>query len=134
MASRKQSDDWTHPSSHTTYSSLSTPEKDERLRQIHHENIRLKSQIAKLREKINFAINENSVSNDSECDEDMRDMVANCREEVKRTYPEGSFQKLFWDEQEKAMSFKDPGQCVGIQYLLSGASIYDIFQGDSMTC
>lgn len=107
MASRKLSDDRTHPSSHTTYSSLSTPEKDERLRRMHHENVRLKSQIAQLREKINFALNENSVSVDSEFDEDMRDMVANCRDEIKRTYPEGSFQKLFWEEQEKAMSFKD---------------------------
>ena len=107
MASRKQSDDRTHPSSHTTYSSLSSPEKDERLRRLHHENIRLKSQIARLREKINVAINENSISVDSEFDEDMRDMVTNCRDEVNRTYPEGSFQKIFWDEQEKAMSFKD---------------------------
>lgn len=107
MASGKLSDDWTHPSSHTTYSSLSTPERDERLHRMHHENVRLKSQIAQLREKINFALNENSVSVDSEFDEGMRDMVANCRDEVKRTYPEGSFQKLFWEEQEKAMSFKD---------------------------
>lgn len=97
MASLKQSDDRTHPSSHTTYSSLSTPEKDERLHQMHHENVWLKSQIARLREKINVAINENSISVDSEFNEDMRDMVANCRNEVN--------QKLFWDKQER-LSFR----------------------------
>ena len=107
MASRKQNDDRTHPSSHTTYSSLSTPEKDKRLHRIHHENVQLKSQIARLKEKINLAISKNSVLVDSEFDEDMRNMVANCRDDVKRSFSEGSFQKLFWDEQEKAMSFKD---------------------------
>ena len=74
---------------------------------MHHENIQLKSQIAWLKEKINLAISKNSVLVDSEFDEDMRNMVANCRDEVKRSFSEGSFQKLFWDEQEKAMLFKD---------------------------
>ena len=65
-ASRIQTDDQTHPSSHTTYSSLNTPEKDERLRCIHNENVRLKSQLAWLREKISAAINNSSVTVDSE--------------------------------------------------------------------
>ena len=58
-------------------SSLSTPEKDEHLCRMHHENVQLKSQIARLREKIDVAINENSISVGTEFDEDMRDMVTN---------------------------------------------------------
>jgi len=107
MASQKQNDDQTHPSSHTTNSSSSTPEKYEHLHQMHHENVHLKSQIGQLREKINLAINENSISVDSEFDEDVRDMVANSRDEVKRTFSEGSFQKLFWDEQENSPSLTE---------------------------
>ena len=83
-----------HTSSHTTYS-LNTPEKDEHLCWMHHENVQLKSQIARLKEKINLAISKNSVLVDSEFDEDMRNMVANCRDEVKRSFSEGFFQKLF---------------------------------------
>ena len=44
MVSRNHKDDRTHPSSHTNYSYLSTPEKDERLHRLHTE-----SKIAKLR-------------------------------------------------------------------------------------
>ena len=106
-ASWKQNDDRIHPSSYMTYSSLNTPEKDERLHRMHHENVQLKSQIAWLKEKFNLVISKNIVLVDSEFDKDMRNMVANCRDEVKRSFSEGSFQKLFWDEQKKAMSFKD---------------------------
>lgn len=70
MASRTKTDDRTHPSSHTRYSSLNTPEKDERLRRMHRKNARLKSQISQLREKISAAVNNNGVNIDSELNED----------------------------------------------------------------
>ena len=34
-------------------------------------------------------------------------MVTESSEEVKAAYPEGSFQRIFWEEQQKAMAFRD---------------------------
>ena len=62
MASWPRSDDRTHPSSHTTYAALTIPEKEECLHQMHRDNVRLKSQIAQLREKISTAVNNDSVT------------------------------------------------------------------------
>ena len=62
MASWPKSNDRTHPSSHTTYAALTTPEKEERLHQMQCDNVRLKLQIARLREKISTAVNNNSVT------------------------------------------------------------------------
>ena len=107
MASRPKSDDRTHPSSHTTYAALTTPEKEERLHRLHRENARLKSQIARLREKISTAVDRDGVTVDSELNEDLKDMVEKSRDEVHKSYPEGTFQRIFWEEQEKAMSLKD---------------------------
>ena len=107
MASRPKSDDRTHPSSYTTYAALTTPEKEERLHRMHRDNVRLKSQIARLREKISTAVNNDSITVDGELNEDLKDMVEKSRDEVHKSYPEGSFQRMFWEEQEKAMSLKD---------------------------
>ena len=107
MASRPKSHDRTHPSSHTTYAALMTPEKEESLHRLHHENVRLKSQIARLREKINTAVDRDGVTVDSELNEDLKDMVEKSRDEVYKSYSEGTFQRIFWEEQEKAMSLKD---------------------------
>jgi len=49
VASRSSSDKKTHPSSHTTYVTLSEPEKEEHLHRLHSENARLKLQIGRLK-------------------------------------------------------------------------------------
>jgi len=107
VASRSSSDDKTHPSSHTTYATLSEPEKEERLHRLHSENARLKLQIGRLKEKIVSAVERDGVIVDPDLHEDLKDMVATSRNEVHKLYPEGSFERLFWEEQEKAMSLKD---------------------------
>ena len=107
MASRTHRDDRTHPSSHTAFSLLNTPEKEERLHRMHRENVCLKSQIARLREKISTAVSNDGVNVDPELNEDLKDMVEKSRDEIHKTYPEGSFERVFWGEQEKAMSLSD---------------------------
>ena len=106
MASRLNSDDKTHPSSHTTYATLSEPDKEERLHRLHNENARLKSQIARLKEKIIATVDRDGIIVYHELNEDLKDMIVNSRNEVHKLYPEGSFQRLFWEEQDKAMSLR----------------------------
>lgn len=57
MISRLQKDDErsqrTHPSSHTNYSYLSTPEKNERLHRLHADNKTAKLRISRLEKKMN---------------------------------------------------------------------------------
>ena len=120
MASRTSSDDKTHPSSHTTYAALSDPEKAERLRRLHDENVRLKSQIARLKEKIIAAVNRDGITVDSELHDDLKEAVENSRSKVHELYPEGSFQRMFWEEQEKARILD---QCDGTLCSLNGVSI-----------
>ena len=100
-------DDRTHPSSHTTYSVLKSPEIRERLSRLHHENVCLKSQITQLREKINDAVNNDGVTVDPDLNDDLKDMVEKSRDKVYKNYPEGSFERVFWEEQEKALSLND---------------------------
>ena len=107
MASRTHRDDRTHPSSHTVFSLLNTPEKEERFHRMHRENVCLKSQIARLREKISTAVSNDGVNVDPELNEDLKDMIEKSRDEILKTYPEGSFERVFWGEQEKAMSLSD---------------------------
>ena len=107
MASRTHRDDRTHPSSHTAFSLLNTPEKEECLHWMHRENVGLKSQIARLREKISTAVSNDGVNVDPELNEDLKDKVEKSRDEIHKTYPEGSFERVFWGEQEKAVSLSD---------------------------
>jgi len=108
MASRSPKDeDRTHPSSHTTYSTLHSPEIKERLSRVHHENVCLKAQISRLREKISAAVINDGVTVDPELNEDLKDIVEKSREEVHNNYPDGSFERVFWEEQEKALSLND---------------------------
>ena len=64
--------------------------------------MRLKSQIAWFSEKTSTAVDRDGVTVDSELNEDLKDMVEKSRDEVRKSYPKGTFQRIFWEEQEKA--------------------------------
>lgn len=42
-----------------------------------------------------------------ELDGDLKDIAKECTETVYAEYPEGSFQRIFWEQQMKASSVKD---------------------------
>lgn len=107
MASRFPRDERTHPSSHTPYAILNTPEKDERLRRLRLDNKRSKLHIDRLREKLEVAASKANVTVDDTLDADIRSMASDSTELVNGTYPENSFQHIFWEQQCKAASLKD---------------------------
>lgn len=62
------------------------------------------SQIVRFREKISAAVSNDGVNVDPE---DLKDMAEKSRDEIHKTYPEGSFERVFWEEQDKAMSLSN---------------------------
>ena len=104
---RSSKDGRTHPSSHTNYAALSTPEKDERLHHLHLEAKNAKQKLERLRDKIRVHAARASPNVDEALDGDLRLTISEKDKEVKERYPEGSFQRVFWDQQKKAASLNN---------------------------
>ena len=107
MTLRNQKDGKVHPSSHTNYSYLSTPEKDERLHRLHTQCKISRLHIVRLEKKLLESIEESGVHLDQDFDKDMELILADASEEIDRCYHPQSFQRLFWDQQRKACSLSD---------------------------
>ena len=101
MASRSPRDECTHPSSHTSYAVLSTPQKDERLRRLHLEGKKAKLHLDRLRQKLEVASTQVHVNVDKTLDDDIRSMAADSTEVVHGTHPEGSFQRIFGNSRKE---------------------------------
>ena len=91
MTSRSPKDGCTHPSSHTSYANLITPEKNERLRRLHLEAKNAKFRLNHLRHKLEVASSQAHVAVDEALDSDIRAMALESTDVVKEAHPEGSF-------------------------------------------
>lgn len=78
-------------SSHTTFTNLSTPQREEHLRNMQEENKRMKLVMERMKQKISALIETNGVRVDDDLHEDLKDVVENGTVQVNATYPEGSF-------------------------------------------
>ena len=104
MVARVRSKDMrTHPSSHTNYSAISTPDKDERLRRLHSEAKSCKRRVDRLKERICVAATAAKANVDESLDADLRVMTTECTDLVTSTYPKGSFQCLFGSNSRKLL-------------------------------
>ena len=107
MAARPQKDQQTHPSSHTTYACLHTPEKDERLSRLYQEGKVAKLYITRLEKKLTNLVEEDGIRLDDELDRDMKTIIDETTKQINSNYPPNSFEQLFWQQQQKAISMKD---------------------------
>ena len=105
--SRRQNDDRTNPSSHTTFANLQPAEKDERLKRLRDENKKAKLYINRLKKKIDAATAKDGVELDIEMSNDLEAIMTTKMQQIHSAYPEGSFLRLFWDQQQTALSLKD---------------------------
>ena len=96
MASQSGGDECTHPSSHTPYAVLTTPER--RMFTM----LRLDS----LCKKLNEECAKSNVTVDETLNSDIRILALEGRGALVENYPKDSSQQVFW-EQEKATSLKD---------------------------
>lgn len=106
--SHKDKDDGTHHSSHTTFASLTTPEKTKRLQSLRKENNRLKNIVHRMEQKIADSADASGVVVDDDLHDHLKRTVKDCADRVHMDYPEGSFQRLFFEQQHKASSQKNP--------------------------
>ena len=107
MACRPQKDEHTHPSSHTTYTNLHTPEKIERMSRLHQENKKARLSIARLKKKLTSATSEDGVNLSNTLHHDMKVLAKENTTTVFASHSEGTFQRLFWEQQQKASSLKN---------------------------
>lgn len=93
-------DEHTHPSSHTPYAGLHTPRKNERLHSLHSEARKFKQKMEYLRQKITASVESNPADVDRELDDDLQQIIVESQNDVHATNPEGSFQWIYWEEQQ----------------------------------
>ena len=112
------SDDRLGASSHTTYSSLTSAEKDRRMKNLHCNVKKCEKRIKSLREKLDKALESRVVADDT-ITEDMEAIImSDGNKNILDEFPEGSFARLFWQQQLDALSKKskkgmrwDPLKC-----------------------
>lgn len=99
--------DPTNPNSHTNYKTLSSPQKIARLKN-QHDQIKLqKQQIKRLTERLEAVIEATGITVQHELHNNLSAAMEEHNSTVSSAYPNGSFQRLFWDMQYKAMKLKN---------------------------
>ena len=94
--------DRSDPCSHVNYRFLSTPEKTERLQRMHSELCRTELQKNRLKLKLNEAVEKDGVVVDPVTHADLQSIMSSHEKNIVETYPEDSFQHIFWKQQQKA--------------------------------
>ena len=107
MACRPQKDEHTHPSSHTTYTNLHTPEKIERMSRLYQENKKAKLRIVRLEKKIMSATNEDIINLSNTLHDDMIVMANENAKTVFSSCSKGTFLRLFWQQQQKVSTLQN---------------------------
>ena len=95
------------PDSHVNYRFLRTPEKTDRLKRMHSELRCTQVKKERLKSKLAKAIEEEGVVVDADTDADLHEVMTNNDAQIVKTYPEHSFQQVFWKQQRKAAKLKD---------------------------
>ena len=104
---------WCHKKSPGKFANnryLNTPEKSGKLERLASRVLTAEQQLKRLNEKIEVAANENGVSVDESLHNDLCRIMESSEEEVHKTFPDGTFQRLFWDQQRKASRLSDVWQ------------------------
>ena len=112
MASRASrsdahTDDHTSPTSHTPYVHLTNEEMRERLHRMHSDKRGCQQQIRRLQEAIDQSILNDGVALDEELHGDLLQLTKSYTEKVHSCHKEGTFERLFWDQQQTANSLKN---------------------------
>ena len=118
------------PNSHTNFSQLST-KKIDRLHNLHRANRQLKQRLERVNQRIRQVIEQDGIELDEATHSDFKTIMEECHEKATSTFPDGSFQKLFWEQQQLASSVKDSRSmrwhpltikwCIYLRHLFSGA-------------
>ena len=94
----------TKPSKYTNDRYLNTPEKVEKISSLRKRALTAEHNVSKLRERICKLTQDDSETVDKDLESDLLDIMRENDEKVKASHPEGSFTRIFWEEQLKAAS------------------------------
>ena len=94
-------------SSHTNYRYLSTPEKHQRMKSLHHENRLARLRLERLRAKLEEAIESKGVSMDDDITDDLHKVMEEEEKKAMDGVEQGSFRQLFWSQQKEAAGKRD---------------------------
>ena len=92
----------TAPNSHTNYRYLTGPEKDQRLKKMHNTYIHPKAHLARFSAKLQACIVEKRVVVNEHTHNGLEHIMSQSASQVYSTFPENSFQRIFWEQQQKA--------------------------------
>lgn len=86
---------------------LNSPEKKERLHQLH-SKVRLNGQhIRRLERRLKEAIERRGIEVDDALHQDLSAVIDESSSQVKEKHPPGSFSRIFWEQQERASRLKN---------------------------
>ena len=97
-------------SSHSNYRYLNTPEKKAKMYKLKQRATIAEKKISSLQTKIKQLTKKEGVALDVELNDELLSVMKKNDDGVKKGYPEGSFARLFWEEQQKTVSVKDSRQ------------------------
>ena len=99
-----------HPSSHTNYRFLIGEEKDERMHFLHDKVRVAEKRVQRLKKRLEERCERDGCSLDDETDQDIREIMKENTRMIEGKYPDGSFARIFWQQQLEASSKADARQ------------------------
>ena len=96
--------------SHTNFRYLTTPEKDQRLRELHSHHRNTTKRLKRVEDKLAVTIKERGISVDKGMHCDLRQIMEEFNNKVTSDHPIGSLSRVFWEQQLKAVSCNDQRQ------------------------
>lgn len=107
---RSSQDDRTNASSRTKYACLSSEEKDERMKNLHQSLKVAKQQVKRLEDKVTKLIEKEGVFLQPEDTTDVSNIVTEMQQRVEDSFPDGSPQRIVWEQQRLYNQSKDRRQ------------------------
>ena len=98
----KDNNQRTSTDSHTNYHFLSSSEMNERLQRLHVETVLQRQQIKRISEKLEHTIDKHGIPVDNDLHQDLVAIMDSHQPLISEQYPQGSFQRIFWEQQYKA--------------------------------
>lgn len=86
---------------------LNTPEKSNRYSQLRTRLDAKSKEVKRLQDKISYLTKQNGVLLESALESDFKDIMNEMTNKIHTECPEGSFKRIFWDQQLQAANAKD---------------------------
>ena len=120
-------------SSHTNFRYLKTPERQQRIRGLRNEIVNRRKELERLKCCVNVATEQHGICIEDALETDIKQIMQEKSNEIRKTYKADSFQCIFWNQQLELLKLKDKRQirwhpmmirwCLSLK-LLSSASYH----------